>query len=260
MPFNVPNAVNYSSPLNAVPLDWTSSPIEGAKGIQCTVAWGTQGGPNNAVYVNCQNNATLNFSKIRALIIDNSQSGADIQFIFPDTETTVSVPAYTPYAIIPVFTNQTQFYLVSPLAKDADKTNFTILNTAPPPVAVPTTQEQNFVYASSVNIAGASGTVPLVPAGTDGTIENVFIGGEIGAVAGGAASSITLSDGTGKVIAVGQMSVTGGAGGTGVVNNVTMFSQSDLHVRFTNGLNLNWTTGGAVNGATVSANVYYRQP
>lgn len=258
--FTVPSSVNYSSPLNAVPLDWTEDPPEGAKGIQCSIAWGTDGGPNNAVYLNCQNNATLNFSKVRSLIVDNSMSGADVEFVFPDTETTVSIPAYTPYAIIPVFTNQVQFYVISPNAQSEDVTNFTILNTAAPPVAVPTTQEQNFNYVAGIDISGGSGSTQLIPAGINGTLEGLFASGTIGTVSTGVNATVTIEDGNGKVLAVGYMAVTGGAGGSGVINNVTLFSNSDMRVRFNNGVKIFWTLSGTPSPANVSANAYYRTP
>jgi hypothetical protein len=260
MPFSVPNAVNYSSPLNAVPLDWIDPPVEGNKGIQCSITWATDAGANGAVYVNCQNNATLNFSKIRAIVVDNSQCGADVTFVFPDTETTVSVPAYTPYAIIPVFTNQTQFYAIANGYEGTDTTRFTILNTSPPPVALPTTQEQNFSGIAGEDVTATTGSVPLVGSQVNGTLEGVFIGGTLGSTATGLECVVTLKDGTGKILAVGSIGVTGGPSGSGVVNNVVMFQQSDMRVRFKNGINLTWVTGAGASTATVSANLYYREP
>jgi hypothetical protein len=256
MPFSVPNAVNYSSPLNAVPLDWTSPPVEGAKGIQCQITWSTtQSGANKAVYVNCQNNATLNFSKIRAIIVDNSANGADIQFIFPDTETTVSVPAYTPYAIIPVFTNQTQFYLVSPNAETTDATKFTILNTAPPPIAVPTTQEQNFFTTAPKNVTAASGTVQLIPATVSGTLEAINISGYIYGSASAGSVTFSITDGLSHTLYNGKM-----ASGVSTMHNILLVDQTDLRLRFQNGLSLSWTTANAPTDAYLSTNLYYRQP
>ena len=254
--FTVPNAVNYSSPLNAVPLDWTSSPVEGPKGIQCSIAWGTQGGPNNAVYVNCQNNATLNFSKIRALIIDNSRCGADVEFIFPDTETTVSVPAYTPYAIIPIFTNQTQFYSSCPNAQSEDITNFTILNTAPPPVAVPTTQEQNFYSIGNLNVASASGSLQVVSTDISGTLEGISISGWGQAASGvGAATQFTIKDGDGNSLWEGLMYVAGNG-----FNNIVLTNLTDIRLRFQKGLEVSWVTSGGPPSMTMAVNLYYRTP
>jgi hypothetical protein len=257
MAFTVPNAVNYASPLNAVPLDWTSPPVEGAKGIQCSIQWNaSQSGANKAVYVNCQNNATLNFSKIRALIVDNSQCGSDVEVIFPDTETTISVPAYTPYAIIPVFTNQTQFYVVSALAETTDKTSFTILNTAPPPIAVPTTQEQNFSTIGSIPI-GVTGSQQIVAAGVNGTLEALSINGYVYGTAGGSTTAIlSLQDGLGAAIWQGTISAAQGG-----FENVTLANLTDVRIRFQDGISLHWTTtGGGAGTAILSTNLYYRQP
>lgn len=255
MAFTVPNAVNYSSPLNAVPLDWTSPPVEGAKGIQCTINWGTQGGANDAVYVNCQNNATLNFSKIRAIIVDNSKSGADIEFIFPDTETTVTVPSYTPYAIIPVFTNQTQFYVVAEGAASEDISSFTILNTAPPPLAVPTTQEQNFFSSSPIN-ANASGSLALLPSTANGTIEALSIGGALSSgTVNSAALNVSLHDGSGNIFMQAILDVPASS-----ISSQLLFQLSDLRLRFQDGLTLSWVTTGAPVFGLLVPNVYYRTP
>jgi hypothetical protein len=255
MSFTVPVSVNYASPLNAVPLDWTSEPNEGAKGIQCSITWNaSESGANKSVYLNMQNNAPLNFSKIRALVFDNSANGSDVQVIFPDTETTVSIPAYTPYAVIPVFTNIVQFYIQSPNALATDKTNFMILNTLPPPVVVPTTQEQSFDGEAGID-ATSSGSTQLVAAGINGTLEAVSVGGFI--VGGGTGGSITvdLVDGGGNTIMIGVRGTD-----TSQFQNMNIFELSGLQVRFTNGLQLVWTTVGAPVSCFLNANVYYRTP
>jgi hypothetical protein len=214
-----------------------------------------QSGANKAVYVNCQNNATLNFSKIRAMIIDNSQNGSDIEIIFPDTETTVSIPAYTPYAIIPVFTNQTQFYVVSPLSQPSDKTSFTILNTAPPPIAVPTTQEQNFYTSTGIN-ATTSGNSPLIAAGISGTIEAISIRGFMQSSPGNVSSvTLTLQDGNGDVFIS-----TGGICGGALTANIVFSELADLRLRFQNGLKLVWVTTGSPIEVFLWPNIYYRTP
>lgn len=255
MAFTVPAAVNYPSPLNAVPLDWLTPPVEGAKGIQCSIIWNVAGaGANKSVYLNLQNNATLNFSKVRALVFDNSRNGSDVQVIFPDTETTVSIPSYSPYAVIPVFTNQTQFYITSPNALATDVTNFMVMNTLPPPIAVPTTQEQNFFNTNQINVVGA-GSQQLIAANINGTLEAANISGYLDG--GGLSPSVDVSlvDGTGAILFHGTASVQSDG-----VENVTYLNLSDLRLRFSGGLSLVWTNIGVPAVAWVIPNLYYRTP
>lgn len=256
MAFSVPNAKNYTAPLNAVPLDWTSPPVEGDKGIQCSITWDVaEAGANKSVYLNLQNNATLNFSKVRALVFDNSLNGSDVQVIFPDTETTVSIPSYTPYAVIPVFTNQTQFYIVSPNALATDKTSFMVLNTLPPPLAVPTTQEQNFFNSAAIN-ATVTGTQQLIAAGINGTLEAVSLIGYLFADSThNLFFDILLKDGQGNIL----LQSNAGAGIAGQAN-VKFFELTDLRLRFQNGLILQWTTTGPASSVLVTPNLYYRTP
>lgn len=252
-----PNVKNYSSPLNSVPLNWTEEAPEGPKGIQCAITWNAaQSGPNKAVYLNMQNNAPLNFSKIRAIVVDNSANGSDVQVVFPDTETTFTVPAYTPYAIVPVFTNQTQLYILSPLALATDKTAFMVLNTLPPPLAVPVTQAQNLFSSVNIDVA-VSGSLQIVPTTVNGTLENVFISTTLNGTPGNVDLSVVVKDGLGNALLNG--SARNESGGS-VVTVATLFEASGLHVRFSGGLVLEWTTVGAPALALLTPNLYYRTP
>lgn len=255
MGFTVPVSVNYSSPLNAVPLDWISPPVEGAKGIQCSIQWNAaQAGPNKSVAVNLQNNAPLNFSKVRALVFDNSANGSDVQVIFPDTETTMTIPSYTPYAVIPVFTNVTQFFIVSPNALSTDKTGFMILNTLPPPIAVPVTEEQNFIAAAGINTT-VDGTSQLVAATVNGTLENLSLAGFLNANAvNNGTITYWLQDGTGQILYEATAIV-----GINLVTNLN-YALSGLRVRFAQGISLRWTVANPLQTAYMAPSLYYRTP
>lgn len=256
MGFTVPVSVNYSSPLNAVPLDWISPPVEGAKGIQCSIQWNAaQAGPNKSVAVNLQNNAPLNFSKVRALVFDNSANGSDVQVIFPDTETTMTIPSYTPYAVIPVFTNVTQFFIVSPNALSTDKTGFMILNTLPPPIAVPVTEAQNIADVDPIDVSITPGNTNLIVAGTNGTLENAFIYFNAWNNTAFVGRLIwQLVDGTGRSLAQGRVNSEIGAVTQGV-----LFQATDLRLRFENGIYFTWTSSSWPDGH-VSPCLYYRVP
>lgn len=248
----VPPAVNYQSPLVAVPTRWQNkNPAEGPKMIPCEIDWGQMGGPNNSVFFNLQNNATLNFSQITAIAVDNSACGGDVQFAFPDTTETVTIPAYSPKIIVPVFTNQTQFYVLGIGVQATDVTRFSIQNVVPPPIAVPVTEEQNTAVFNNITTQiTAPGTLQLVPAGVNGTVETVFATVN----AGGGILIFTLQDGSGKIIAGGQ--TTGVAGSS----TFTVLDLQEIRVRFQNGLRFISSVATISAGGAASINVYYRTP
>lgn len=261
MALTVLPAVNYQSPLNAVPTRVGAEPKEGRKIIPVEIDWGTMGGPNNTVSLNLQNNATLEFSQIIALSVDNSQCGGDIQFIFPDTTVTLTIPAYSPATIVEVFTNQTQFYVTNLGEETEDITRFSILNFLPPPIAVPTTQEQT--VGSSAGISSASGTggaTVLLASTINGTIKNIFINWFTRTTA---SANWSISDGTGKVIATGE--VLGGqteAGGTPSIQDfaVTVLDWQDISVRFQGGLNFNIGSPSSAGPSFFNVALLYRTP
>jgi len=258
MSLTVPPAKNYTSPLASVPTVWDSTPVEGNRMIVCEIDWGTMGGTNNCVNINLQNNSYANFSQIVALAVDNSQSGADIQFIFPDTAETTTVPAYTPKTIVPVFTNMTQFYVSAPNASTEDISRFSIHNSLPPPVSIPTTQEQNVAAVNSIGIS-TSGSQAVVASSINGTMEALYIQHALNADAAGANVVWTLKDGTGKTVAVGT-DVVGYASGTEQTSVGESFTLSGINVRFNQGLVFSWTSNQILGGSFYSVNAYYRTP
>lgn len=248
---SVPPAINYLSPLVAVPTKYMNTPPEGPKFIPGEIDWGSMGGANNVVNFNLQNNAALNFSQITTIAVDNSQCGADIVFIFPDTAETTTVPAYTPKLIIPVFTNQTQFYVQAlGTVLSTDITRFSIHNTLPPPVAVPTTQEQNAAVVTGSLLQ--PGTTAIVPAGTNGTLEGISITATVTNAAAQFACLFSLQDGSSKSLWSGYI-----AGTTGGAFNDN-WNLNQLNVRFSNGINL--VQSGSSPGGQVQCNLYYRKP
>lgn len=252
MPLNVPPAKNYASPLIAVPTRYAETPPEGAQMIPCEVDWGTMGGPNNCVFFNLQNNAVMNFSQMVALSVDNSACGADIVFIFPDTTETLAIPAYSPKVICEIFTNQTQFYLSAPNAASEDITRFSIQNTLPPPIAVPTSQEQTTAAAGAEY--SETGITEIVAPGISGTIESLSVYG-YSAGTSNATLVFDIEDGSTPPVKVFQGTTVSSAN----IFTFPIVELSDLRVRFQNGLKINVTslTG---NGVGLVANVYYRTP
>lgn len=221
--------------------------------IPCEILWGSMGGQNNCVNLNLSNNATLEFSQIVALQVDNSQSGSDVTFSFPDTAVTTTIPAYSPNTVIEVFSGALQLFIqaIGPTVLSTDITRFTLLNFLPPPVSVSVSQEQSI--SSTTGVDAGTATTQLVPTTVSGTLTGLDVSIAIAATNTGA-GSWTVQDGTGKIIAQGSYQVSSGS-----KVNLTLFQQSSLNVRFSGGLKLT-SSQTAVLGGTYSVNNYYRTP
>lgn len=255
MTITVPVAQNYQSPLIFIPTKWNkNNPTEGAGLISCEIDWGTMGGPNNTVTLNPQaNTANPNsISQIAALAIDNSACGAPVQFLFPDTSFTLTVPAYLPAAVIPVFTNATQFYVSSPLAEPEDVTRFQILNVMPPPAVIPQATEQEAENFNNVTIDGASSQVLLAP-GISGTIEGVTVYATI--TSAGVTTSVLckIVDGNSNIIAASQINITAAQ-----ALNTFVIALNPCRLRFQNGLTFEQSGGNP--GGHWSITLLYQTP
>jgi len=252
MSITVPPSVNYPNQLISSPCLWAKNPSEGSRFVPGQIAWGSMGGTNKCVDVNLYGLGAQTFSQIAALSVDNSGCGADVQFIFPDTQQTYTVPAYTPQCVVPVFTNTTNFYIYSPNSLSGDITNFAIHNDVPPPISVPTTQAQNVAANSAITLA--AGTTQIIPAGTTGTLENLAITVGVQTASVSFNFLLVLQDGSGKVLAA--VNAVGNSGGT---LNALILALQGIAVRFQNGVSL-IITGSGNPGGTVDCNAYYKIP
>ena len=261
------NAVNYPNALLAVGLHASvvpnsQSPKNGPQCVPVEIDWGTMGGTDEIVGFNLGNaGGTRSFQEICALQCDNSQCGADIEFIFTDTQTTYTIPAYTPYVLIPIFTKAIQFYCVSKIDGEVvlagDITRFTLFNFVPPPVVIsPLVQEQNTAAVGA--IPGAVGTTQLVPAGVSGSLNVLYINyaSPFGGLPAAGEMTLQVKDGTGKVLWDGQM-----GGGISSAWNVILCNFSGIDFRFSGGLTFVQTlAGGAAIGGAFNTVTGYRQP
>jgi hypothetical protein len=220
--------------------------------MSAEIDWGAMGGPYNCVDFNLYGGAAQTISQIISLSVDNSYSGADVSFIFPDTGQTYLVPAYTPQCVFPVFTNTTNFYASSPNALASDVTRFAIHNDLPPPVSVPITQLQQSVSALSIGVA--VGSTQLIGTGVSGTIEGFSVNFMVPVAAASFNQLFQLKDGTGAVIWGANA-----GGNSGSTVNALLVNQTSVNKRFSNGVVL-VQTGGTVTGAVADANLYYRTP
>lgn len=256
MPLIIPPAKNYGNPLVMQVSRVGLEPTEGRRQINCEVVWGEY--PDYSVNVNLQQNATLALTQIIALSVDNSQCGADVQFYFPDSADVLTIPAYNPKTIVEVFTSSRQFYVISNLngqiVEPADITRFIVLNYLPPPIAVPTSQEQTAAVALVITGVGGGDLTNLVPATVSGTVEavSVFYSGPVG---GAGAIQYAVQDGstTPRILGGGQTSWGGGN-----VANQQLLLLNPCHLRFNNGLN--FLQNGANIAGAFSVNILYRTP
>lgn len=255
MPVVTPPAKNYPSPLVSVEARIFNDAPEGKRMMPVEIDWGSMGGADFCVAINLQNNSTAPISQIIALSVDNSDCGADIRFVFPDTGETTTIPAYSPKTILEVFTNQLQFFVQAgfnnEVVENTDTTRFSILNFLPPPIAVPVTLEQNAAVDGNLSADGST-SYDLIAAGVNGTVESISVVRNSPITTTGF-QRFNITDGDGQTLALGQFDATSGQSHNDVLLNLT-----GIHVRFTNGLKL--TQSGANVGGSYCVNLYYRTP
>jgi hypothetical protein len=249
LPLSIPPFNQYQSPI--VPLRglWNAPPVEGDKFITAEIDWlvtTTQ----QAVQFAVSANSPVAFSQIVALAVDNSRSGADVDFVFSDSGFVLTVPALN-QGVFPVFTNGLMFYAISQNAIEGDVTTFQVLNSMPPPTYINPSIEQN--HASVSGIALTNGTTPVVPAGVNGTLNTVSI--VVSYIAGAATeqASVNLIDGTGRLIWATEVVAAADAAQS------IPFNLVGLALRFVNGLSI-LISSSSLTGGYIVANLYYSQP
>lgn len=262
MPLVIPASRNYQSQLTPIPDAWMNqNPPEGPQQIPAEIIWATMAGSGQCMSFNIRGNAAQTISQIRALSVDNSQCGSDVVFIFTDVNDTITIPAYSPKIIVPVFSNGTTFFVqATGEVLTADVTRFALHNTLPPPLAIPVTQAQTAVIVGALEMDGAAVTNITATTAT-GTLKNGNMSFSANIVGGGNyMATAQLEDGSGKILAKVTWS---GDPGDEVVENALVWNVQDIAVRFKQGLKIRQ---GIVYGSVPStqlylnANLYYRTP
>jgi hypothetical protein len=228
---------------------WNHAPEEGDYLITCEVDW-LVSPPGNAVQFSVQGNSPVALSQIVALAVDNSKSGADVQFIFTDSGFKLTVPAHN-QVVAPVFTNGLSFIANAPGAIVGDQTVFQILNSAAMPVSIAPSVLQN--VGSVVGITTANGSTPIVSSTISGSLNTASISFNFGGVAAAGQMQILLEDGTGKILWTGEISV---LATPAEINPILI---PNLSIRFVNGINIVVVNSNIVGGAII-ANLYYTTP
>lgn len=252
MPVTVPPFTTYQAPLIAVPGWWNARPVEGDRIIGCEIDWTAPGtGAGLCVQVSVSAFSPVEFSRIAAIAVDNGRNGSGVEFLFPDTGQTLSVPPYG-QGTFPVYTNAKTFYVLSPQAGAGDVTTFGICNSVPPPVAIEAAEITSQAVVAGISTSVAASTV-LIPAGITGTLTGFSITVGYQAGAGVQTAGLYLRDGSGNNLWAGNPNV-----GANAVGNV-VYSLSGLDLRFYNGLNLIVAAGTNLTGSA-AASIYYSVP
>ena len=251
MSLTIPAFVQYQQPMFPLRGLWNSAPNEGDQFVNVTIDW-LVSPPGAAVQFSLSGNSPVAISQIVALVVDNSRSGADVDFIFPDSGFVLTVPAHNQGAF-PVFTNALMFYASAQNAVIGDETIFQILNSRPPVISIAPSVEQNHAFAAGIPVINS--TTPIVPAGITGTLNTLSL--SITLAAGAAAENIELNlvDGSGRTLWINVYTLPAGA-----TQNFPV-ELTGLSLRFVNGLNMvvSSSTFAAGSGLIV-ANAYYSTP
>jgi len=253
MPISIPSFAQYQAPLPPLRGLWNRTPVEGDRFVSAEIDWLTTTGGNNAVQFSLSGNSPVALSQIVALFIDNSRSGADVDFLFPDTGFLLTVPAHV-QGLFPVLTNALTFYAIASSPVAGDLTVLQALNSLPPPIPLIPSASQNHAGVANITL-GTNATTAIVPAGITGTLNNGSINVVLNNGASIAQAQIDLIDGAGHVLW--STIVVAGASQQ---QNLT-YSLAGLAVRFQNGLSVRVSgTTFSGNNSVVTASVYYSTP
>lgn len=252
MPFTVPSASAYQGSLFPVRGNWHYKPPEGDKVIGIEIDWSSY--TTDAVAIDLSGNSPVSFSRIVALDVDNSANGLPVLFIFPDTGSSLPVPAYSS-GVFPVNTNAQSFYAqCTGGVAAAGKTLVQIMNSMPPPVALAPTYTQSFLGGALLPL-DVAGTAQLVPVGVNGGLQAFDVSGTIIVGAGTGNVRLSLTDGNARVLWGTNL----GGATTDVVNfNLPV---TGINARFANGMIMH--ANAPVNiaaGSVALINVYLGVP
>lgn len=247
-------AVEYPDPIAAQPVIVYEEPGEGKKAAPLEFPWGVAPYTALVAHVNMANRQIGDFSQIVMLDVDNSQCGADVQFMFLDTGDTLLVPAYTSITA-PVFTRSRDFYVSAPKALAIDTTRVRVLNYLQSPLDNPKSTFQNVSQVGG--IALVAGTTALIPNGTAGTLAAISVPFSVQAGAGAMTCTAVIVDhGTSNQLMNSGFSLASGAAAFG-----NFMQLSDINWRFAHGVDLTLSfTGTAPSSGFIGPSLFYRTP
>jgi hypothetical protein len=247
VPITIPPFNQYQAPV--VPLRglWNVKPQEGDRFATFEVDWMVTT-TERAVQIAFSANSPVAFSQIVALCVDNRRSGYDVDFVFPDSNFTITVPAHN-QSVFPVFTNALMFYVIAQSGVVAGNiTVFQVLNSMPPPISINPTSSQTADAVNGVEL-NAGNTAQVVPDTVSGSINGFII---TLTFAGSTTAELQLVDGTGAVL---WADTAAGVDGTNQVINI-----SGLNVRFVNGVSLRVLASTTPDISQANISIFYSSP
>lgn len=249
-------AMPYGSPIISLPSRIFRQPPEGNRSVPLDIQWSIplgQATPLKAVSFNLAVAAPQTLSQIVAVTVDNSRCGSDVTLVFPDTDTTLDIPAYE-QVTSQVFTGGLSFYAVASNPSTSDETALTVHNFLPPPINLEKSVGQ-FTNVSAFASLVASESVPIIPAGINGTINqlNVTAIGIAGVTQ--AKGSIMIQDGA-TITSISFQIVTLASG----MLQMMFLNYNNCSIRFINGLNIISQLSTAYSSGNANAIVSYRTP
>lgn len=251
MTFKIPQPIKDFSFGNPIPVFNSLAyrdPKEGKCYMPVNIAWDGNG---TTEHINLRGTASQPFSQIVMMAVDNSESGADISFYFPDTTFTLDVPAGSA-GLFPVFTGQLDFYASSPAAISTDQTFIQVLNYRQEPVTNPAPESHSATGSGQFSLTTHS--VQLLA--TSGTVTGYDVTVSATSAAGGQVV-IELHDSQGATIAEGGVTLLAGQSFNG-----PLLSLTGINYRVPQGVALIVTlvSGAFDAGSFVSATVFFRKP
>jgi len=253
---------SFRGGLTPRPVSWRALPSEGDRSISANIAWGVDdinpsGAPTGVLNVDCSHIATQEFSQIAALYVDNLTSGADVDFIFQDTQFRLTVPAGS-QGLYPVISTTRNFTVLSPQALAGDATFLQILNSLPPPVAIEKSVFMSTATVQAVPITADSMTIILGinVIGTMTALQVSIAGAQGGAAAG--TVQIELVDGDGAILGIATI---GFLNATTFIPFAVILDLDSINVRFEGPVNMIIThTGTLPASGTADVQFLYRTP
>jgi hypothetical protein len=249
MALTIPPSKNYQSPLVAVPSLMQDEPVEGRKQVPCEVTWSTAlAGAGKTISFNLQNNATLDITQISTIKVDNSGCGADVTFIFPDTNDTITIPAGTPDVVAAVFSNGRMFYVTAPNSLDTDVTRFQLLNYRMDPADIPLARNQQATKAAFIDF-GTPPPLDLISTAINGTLNSANMNYALTptGVPGAVQHTVLLKD---NRLGTPTFTIPIPIAADGSINSMSnVLKLEGLNLRFKGGVWLDFTTSGVGNGS-----------
>ena len=223
--------------------------------VPIALDWGDSSVVNNALYVDLRAMGPALFSAVRALWVDNSQSGADVQFIFPDTQTSLDVPAGKG-GLYPVISNSKDFYAVASNPLSTDRTFVAVLNCIPPVVDVSRPTFSQSAIGAALPLTAPSSTALINASCTLIGASIALEGAQAGAGLGVVGISLQTVTGASNLLTCGVRLENGQ-----IVGPSLLYNQNELNLRANGGVNVVVTTAGvAFADGKIDVNLIFRTP